>query len=102
MSKFKTKDFEERIPVACAHTNCPHPAIVNLKLLTGWTMLCRGHYEFQAQREANEFCGRNGLLTREQKHAFCKAKMPSIKQRFGRLSGPLVREPGQDDEEIAA
>lgn len=97
MSKFKPKDYEQKVAVACAHTNCPHAAIVRLQLKTGWASLCRGHYEFHVQQEANEFCARSGLVTREQKYAFCKAKMPSLKARFGKF-----REPGQDDEEIAA
>lgn len=60
--------------VACAHDLCPHSAIVRLKLEHGWACVCRHHYDFHAQRQANEFCVANGLQTLEQKRAYCLEK----------------------------
>jgi hypothetical protein len=58
----------------CAHDLCPNPAMVRLKLEHGWVCLCRHHYDFHAQRQANEFCAKNGLLTLEQKRGYCLEK----------------------------
>jgi hypothetical protein len=60
--------------VSCAHDLCEHPAICRVKLEAGWADLCRHHYDFHAQRQANEFCAANGLITLEQKRAYCLEK----------------------------
>jgi hypothetical protein len=64
-----------RSHIQCAHDLCAHSAILRLKLPTGWANLCRHHYDFHAQREADKFCAENGLITLEQKRAFCLQKM---------------------------
>jgi len=88
MSKFKPKDFDMRVTIPCAHDGCPDPAVLNKKLQTGIANLCRKHYEFHTQQEANEFCRARGLVTREQKFAWIKAHMPNFSMK--------MREPGEE------
>ncbi len=64
--------------ISCAHDLCEHPAIARLKLEHGWVCLCRHHYDFHAQRRANEFCAANGLQTVDQKRAYCLEKARSF------------------------
>lgn len=91
MSKFKSKDFEQRVSIACAHEGCSEPAMVSNKLKTGWATLCKNHYMFHTQREANDFCKANDLLTRERQVDFIRAKMKNSK-----LLGRVIRVPGQE------
>lgn len=77
MSKFKPRDFEQKISVPCAHTDCPNPAILSRKLSTGWASLCRGHDLLHAQLDTNEFCEQNGLYGREEKKAWLHKKLNS-------------------------
>lgn len=79
MSKFKSKDYEQRVPVPCAHTDCSDPAILRRKLRTGWANLCKKHDLFHAQLEANEFCESRGLFTREQKMAWIRETLSKPK-----------------------
>ena len=90
MSKFKPKDFEMRATVPCAHDGCGDPAILSKKLPTGIANLCRKHYEFHTQQEANEFCKANGLGTREQKRDWIKSHMPNFSMNA------KSREPGEE------
>lgn len=76
-TKFKPQDFEPRPIVPCAHTDCAEPATIRVKLSTGWANLCKKHDLFHNQLEANEFCERNGLFTREQKIAWILKKLRS-------------------------
>ena len=90
MSKFFRKNEPEpRPPMACGHTGCPHPAVTVLKI-QGWTYLCKAHYEFHVQREADEFCRANNLITKQDKIAYIHEKLKSSK--FLRH----MREPGEE------
>lgn len=77
---------EPRPSVPCAHDLCPQPALVRVKLEQGWANLCRKHYEYHAQRQANEFCIANGLETLEQKRAYCMEKS----KMFGQAGKALL------------
>lgn len=117
----------EREPIPCAHSACAAPAILSLKLRTGWADLCRGHHLFHVQQEADEFCARNELVTRAQQAAFYRSylrrgriepaehwravlelvKPPRFAAEaalayFEKRGGAPQREPGQDEEERAA
>lgn len=70
----KSSKYEPLRTVACAHDLCSDPAIARLKLEHGWACVCRHHYDFHAQRQANEFCAANGLQTFAEKRAFCLEK----------------------------
>lgn len=87
-------------PVRCAHDICTKTAVTRLPLKTGWANLCLVHYERHIQEGADEFCRDNGLVTVEQKIAYCKAKIGGIGK--GIQIPALDRQPGQDDEERAA
>lgn len=80
---------EHRELVPCGHTGCMNPSIT-VKKLKGWTPLCRAHYEFHIQQEANEFCRANDLTTREKQLAYIREKLGSSKLLRG------VREPGEE------
>jgi hypothetical protein len=83
--------------VQCAHGGCPTDATIRLKLRTGWADLCRHHYEFHIQQEADEFNRAHEFTTREEQREFFKEKLAG----FGRQA-IVSREPGQDDEERTA
>jgi hypothetical protein len=76
-SKFKPEEFEQKPIIPCAHTGCPHPAILSRKLPSGWAKLCKAHDLFHVQQESNEFCRNNGLETYEQKRDWILAKLAS-------------------------
>ena len=82
---------------ACAHDLCPHPAILRRRVNGAVVNLCRHHHEFHAGEEARAYCRAKGLMTVDQMRAYCKAMIPLIG-----LGQQAEREPGQDDEEIAA
>lgn len=67
-----------RVPVQCAHYDCPDDATIRVRTATGWANLCRGHYDLHWQREADAFCKAAGLNTIEQKRWFCMNGMASI------------------------
>ncbi len=59
----------------CAHDLCNGNAIYRIKLPTGWGNVCRKHYDFHAQQEANKFCADSGLDAFEKKRSYCLQKM---------------------------
>jgi len=63
--------------------------------------LCKRHDLFHVQQEANEFCRANGLTTREKQMEFIRAKL-GASRLFKRIPRQIFREPGEDDEVIAA
>lgn len=85
---------EVAVPVPCVHESCASDAILSQRLPTGWANLCRHHYEFHHQRQADAFCAERGLVTVEQKQAWIKEKLGDIAKR---ITGP-GRNPGEDDE----
>lgn len=64
--------------IACAYDLCLHPAIVRMNSAN----LCRMHYDFQAERDAELFCDAQGLKTVVERRAWCAERIHS----FGRKS----------------
>lgn len=60
-----------RPSVSCAYELCMRGAIVRL----GPSNLCKAHYAFKFEAEAEEFCDRMGLRTITEKRAWCAEKM---------------------------
>jgi hypothetical protein len=88
MRKHEKVEQEPRPSVPCAHTGCPHPAIVRAKLKTGWAFLCKAHDLFHNQQEADEFCRENGLTTRAAQMAFIREKLttkPTPKEHWEKI-----------------
>lgn len=97
----------------CAHDACPEPAIVKVMRPTGWTNLCRGHYERHISREAADFVDGLGLDTRDQQREYIRTCLDRQKAGHGEyrkaLGGPIfrlappkakavpARVPGEDD-----
>jgi hypothetical protein len=104
VSKFKSKDFEQKAAVPCAHEGCPHPAILSRKLKTGWANLCKKHDLFHVQQEDDEFCRQNGLTTRVAQIAFIREKLGSSRlfsnvlesTKLFRNVMTRIREPGEE------
>jgi hypothetical protein len=90
MRKTENQIREERPKIDCAHTQCPYPGDVDLKLKTGWAHLCKSHYEFHIQQQADDFCKANDLTTRAAQLAFIREKLHSSKLLRH------VREPGEE------
>ena len=81
---------------ACAHSGCQTPSLVRMKLKTGMANLCEFHYVEEHRNRSAKWCADNGLHTTQQKIEFCR-------RMAGRVLKPMIdREPGQDDEELAA
>jgi len=51
------------------------PAIVRMAAPTGWANLCRMHYDFEAERDAELFCDAQNLKTVFEKRAWVREKM---------------------------
>lgn len=78
--------------VKCCHDTCFIDAFCKIQTPTGWANFCHAHYDEYFKRSGDAYCASRGLVTRQQKIAYLKAKWPSFVK---------LREPGQDDEEIA-
>ena len=100
--RLKPEDFEPRELVACASDLCPRPATIRQKMQTGWANFCVECYKKKHQENSEKWCVENGLLTTEQKIEFCRATAKKWGLRLPRNWGQVEREPGQDDEELAA
>ena len=82
--------------IPCAYEPCTRQAVTRLRLKAGWENLCIHHYDRYFQQEADDFCRAQGLTTQAEKMAWINA-------RIGKIGNPTIqREPGQDDEEMAA
>ena len=82
----KRTTFSQDAPGApCAHSGCPHPAVVEIMLQTGWAKLCKAHDLFHAQLEADEFCRQKGLKTTAEKRAYVKEALAG----FGKGPSPV-------------
>ena len=92
------KSAELHETFTCAHDGCKQSAILRRRLNGAVVNLCRHHHEFHVSQEARAYAEKLGLMTVEQMRAYCKAMIPLI----GRRTPEIEREPGQDDEEIAA
>lgn len=116
-------------PAPCAHDICQYPAIVRHQLKTGMANLCRNHYDMHTLQEAKDYCREQGLDTPEKLRQFCRDGFKRLAS--GQRNSPMdhwrnvlktpglpmatydaarevlgaklvVREPGQDDEEMEA
>ena len=72
------------MPWSCAHIGCPRDAITEIKLPTGWTRLCRRHYDDHYNDEAKRYCAEHHLETLPQKLAFIREKLSGI----GKVKNP--------------
>jgi hypothetical protein len=118
--------------VRCAHDVCSQPAKVRYRVNGALVNLCLRHYASHTGDEAKEFCRQQGLETTDQRRAFCVAGFKALskgvrKTPIAHWQGVLQttglpestyetarkclekigyrhveREPGQDDEEMAA
>jgi len=67
-------------PIACDFESCGEAAIARVPGVAGMANVCKQHYSFLAQREAELFCDAQGLSSAADKLAFCRVKM----KEFGR------------------
>lgn len=84
---------ETRVASCANMPGCTKPAIIKVQIAGRWVNYC---YDCQLERktqEAEETCERLGLVTLQDKIAYC------MKLGGGKFIG---REPGQDDEERRA
>lgn len=115
--KYGKKDArgrEEAPPVACAHVECPRPAIVRMKRSTGWGNFCHFHYMLHHTDDAKDWLADNGLLRRNDesmKDWRARTLRWLANQREVKKGGgmkaiadalPPMREPGEDREEMPA
>ena len=94
----KTATTESRPPLPCAHEECRHPAIVNIKTKTGMALLCRLHYDQHYTKQANETCAQLNLGTVEEKRNYAKALLRT-NPMFRNLERLYQTEPGEDWDE---
>ena len=102
-------------PLMCATAGCPNDARVRVRRhkaqwaegkpnpvhipYGAWLNLCRSCDDRRHHQESVEYCALMGLDTPEKQRAWCIAQM---KHGVAMLRPQLpLREPGQDDEEIA-
>lgn len=77
---------EPRPHIACAHAQCPQPAILSINLKHAKDVnLCKQHYEFHISEEAREFCKLNNLTTRKAQREY----IAKFLKRFGRGFDPI-------------
>lgn len=77
---------EPRPHIACAHAQCPHPAILRIDIKgIKDVRLCKDHYEFHISEEAREFCKANNLTTRKAQREY----IAKFLKRFGRGFDPI-------------
>lgn len=62
----------------CCHDGCGQPALLVLKLKTGWAETCRFHAEAHRSRDAAEFNRAHGLDTRAKQQAFVRERLGAI------------------------
>lgn len=72
----RSKAFVPGPRVSCAYDLCLNPAMARVNSAN----LCRVHYDFQAERDAELFCDAQGLITVEDKREWCRKHMKT----FGR------------------
>jgi hypothetical protein len=81
----------------CAYVGCLIPALLRKRVETGWANFCEYHYIQDHTQRAAKWCEDNGLHTTQQKIEFCRRMAGTLFRPI-----PKDREPGQDDEELAA
>ena len=91
--------YAERERVKCCYDVCNRSAVLKVRTPTGWANLCMIHYDEHHQRQADETCRALGLQTVQQKREWVRRKMRELRDR---MRPDYMREPGQDDDEIAA
>lgn len=100
--------------VFCAYEGCPHEAIVRISNAN----LCKQHYIHEGDKQAAVYAQEHGLKTREDHvnhvrrlmksfgsnhRAWAKSPKSPIAARFAEEAfGKVEREPGSDDERLAA
>ena len=109
-----------RPTVPCAFDGCHMGAVTRVREKTGWTHLCRTHYETQHQAEARAYAAKHNLKTPADHLAHIKALLANPKVHSARAHWERVRrespsalaqqyaddrlrrygsrEPGEDDE----
>lgn len=92
----KARDTGPERRCDCCYEGCSHDAMVKIKTPTGWANMCLDHYAIYHHAKAEKHCRDLGLNTRAQRLAW-------LRQNWRQLTAlPPIREPGQDDEELAA
>src|SRR5215471_16994344 len=69
-------------PIPCSFTGCTSSAVARVQAQTGLANVCASHYSFLAQREAELHCDAQGLVSIEDKRAYCRVMMSG----FGKVS----------------
>ena len=82
-------------PIECCFAGCPNSATLKVKTKTGWANVCLKHDLKIVQERADEYCRKLGLDTVERQREWLLKNKPMVKKY-------PMREPGCDDEEIAA
>ena len=88
----------------CAHApHCTRNATIRELTPTGWAAFCEEHYvAYCHARSAKRVREEPKLETVEEMKAYCRAKVGSIFKSVRSGDAVQSREPGQDDEELAA
>jgi hypothetical protein len=89
-----------RVPVQCAHEDCPDDATIRIKTPTGWANLCRGHYDAYYARVARSWCVERGLNTVEQMRAYIRERF--ARDRTAEISRDWMYQIGQAGVDILA
>jgi hypothetical protein len=81
--------------IQCAFDGCGTKATLYQKHKAGWANICERHAMQIRQKEADEYCAKLGLKTVADKRAWL------LKNKLGVKRVPVMREPGEDLEEMA-
>ena len=77
--------------VVCAHEDCRTPAILRIKVPTGWANLCDAHYDQHFLNQGKATCERLGLDTVAKQRAYFLEKSRNMFK---------MREPGEDEDYV--
>lgn len=92
-----------QIRADCAVSGCGALTMVREKTSTGWANFCEHHYiEYHHRIAEDRVRNELGLLTVEEMKAHCRKKVKTIFKSVRSGNHVVEREPGQDDEELAA
>lgn len=87
--------------IQCAHMACGVSANVKVKTPTGWANFCPHHYDVYFLDRAEETCRKLGLDTVEKKREYVRDSIRKLAAKW-KPDYNRQREPGDDDEEMAA
>lgn len=83
----------------CSHDGCFVESLCRIKTPLGFANLCERHYYAYWQAQGDKKCAELGLKTTAEKRAWVKANAGKLARK---MRPDYIREPGDDDEEVAA